>query len=138
MYWRLVFISRGLKPRVRLTRNQSYITKMRPMKESRWPGAISQILKTCEATCAFFTEAVNKTRYSNMNVSDNCGICMVKITKRALIKLDPCGHMFHQTCWDKHVFIRIPVDCCLCRRAITTTTTTPYLRRITSMEHGSS
>lgn len=69
-----------------------------------------------------------------MNVSDMCAICRVKMTKRALIKLSPCNHLFHKTCWDQHAEVRIPQECCLCREPFTSTV--DFNRRTNQMASG--
>lgn len=35
-----------------------------------------------------------------MKVTGECSICLVNMARRPVIKLNPCGHFYHKTCWE--------------------------------------
>ena len=54
-----------------------------------------------------------------MNQTDRCAICVFAMTKRALVKLNPCGHLYHKIWWLKHSRIGVnPLCCCTCREVV--------------------
>lgn len=52
-----------------------------------------------------------------MNLSGNCGICRVSMLRGAVLKLQPCNHLFHAECIQRIIVLQ-ETPCPLCRTIV--------------------
>ena len=55
-----------------------------------------------------------------MNLTDNCAICQSSMLRKQVIKLQPCNHQLHESCYNRF-FQSMSSFCPICRVDINTT-----------------
>lgn len=59
---------------------------------------------------------------------EECSICMMEYEAQDELSLLPCGHIFHQGCWNKWMIHSEKQDCALCRQKVCWESTKPLAR----------